>query len=144
MTQFKTLKLSNILRQKTELRPVLRCKTRWSGSYNMVKRYFELKDFIKQLSDEGVISDEFVLKTKTIQELQSLLTEMEKLYSVMTSLQSSEIDLLFARKLFDHTLKSFPSMSSYLAPDADIVHSPEFERAVVSLLKKVWSFFFSF
>jgi hypothetical protein len=103
----------------------------------MVKRYFELKDFIKQLSDDGVISDEFVLRTKTIQDLQSLLTELEKLNSVMVSLQSSEIDLLFARKLFDHTLKSFPSMSSYLAPDADIVHSPEFESAIVSLLKKV-------
>lgn len=142
MTQFKTLKLSNILRQKTELRPVLRCKTRWSGSYNMVKRYFELKDFIKQLADDGVISDDFVLKTRTIQELQLLLQEMEKLNSVMLSLQSSDIDLLDSRKLFDHTLKSFPTMSSYLATDAIIVHSPEFENAVVSLLKKVFFIFF--
>ncbi len=91
MTQFKTLKLSNILRQKTELRPVLRCKTRWSGSNNIVKRYFELKDFIKQLADDGVISDDFVLKTRTIQVLQLLFQEIEKLNSVMVSLQSSDI-----------------------------------------------------
>ncbi|KAG3093375.1 hypothetical protein PI125_g16860 [Phytophthora idaei] len=38
------------------------------------------------------------------------------------------------RDLFDCLIEIRPSFSKYLAPDADIVHSPEFEQAVVKVL----------
>ena len=55
----------------------------------------------------------------------------------MVKLQSSEIDLDDVRKLFDSVIKAFPSMAGYLASDAAIVHSPQFEQAAVKLIRRV-------
>lgn len=137
MTKLKTLKLSNSLRKHTTLRPITRCKTRWSGAFNMLERYFKLKEIIKLLIDENLLDDEFLFQRKMIQELENLFGHMKKFNSVMLKLQSSEIDLLAVRRLFDHTIRSYPQMSSYLAVDADIVHSPEFEAALVAMLNEV-------
>lgn len=70
--------------------------------------------------------------------------EMKKLDSVMVKLQSSDITLSDVRKLFDHCLKTFPGMASHLATDAKIVHSPDFESALVKLIREVCSYFFLF
>lgn len=70
--------------------------------------------------------------------------EMKKLDSVMVKLQSSDITLSDVRKLFDHCLKTFPGMASHLATDAKIVHSPDFESALVKLIREVCTYFFLF
>ncbi|RAW31403.1 hypothetical protein PC110_g12236 [Phytophthora cactorum] len=49
-------------------------------------------------------------------------------------LQVEGFTLLHGRDLFDCLIEIRPSFSKYLAPDADIVHSPEFEQAVVKVL----------
>ncbi|KAG2851916.1 hypothetical protein PC129_g14323 [Phytophthora cactorum] len=49
-------------------------------------------------------------------------------------LQVEGFTLLHGRDLFDCLIEIRPSFSKYLAPDADIVHSPEFEQAVVKLV----------
>ncbi|KAG3008100.1 hypothetical protein PC121_g5954 [Phytophthora cactorum] len=49
-------------------------------------------------------------------------------------LQVEGLTLLHGRDLFDCLIEIRPSFSKYLAPDADIVHSPEFEQAVVKVL----------
>ncbi|RAW23140.1 hypothetical protein PC110_g20424 [Phytophthora cactorum] len=51
--------------------------------------------------------------------------------TMMTKLQSDGLTLLDARDLFDGLLGLLPTFSNYLAPDADIVHSPVVEAAVV-------------
>lgn len=141
MTKFRTLKLSNALRKYSLLRPVLRCKTRWSGAFNMVERYFQLKDIIKQMVDDDVLDEEFNLRKKVIQDLNILFEDMVKFNSVMIALQSSTMDLLDARRLFDRCILFFPTMAKFLAPDSPIVHSPLFESTLVSMLKKVRFFF---
>jgi hypothetical protein len=103
----------------------------------MLERYFKLKDIIKLLIDDELLDDEFLFQRKVNQELEMLFEHMKKFNSVMLALQSSTIDLLAVRKLFDHTIRSYPGMSSYLAIDADIVHSPGFEAALVAMLNKV-------
>lgn len=137
MKQLRTLKIANALRKLTDLRPVLRCKTRWSGAFNMTSRYLQLKGFIKQLVKDGVLEKEFDMKETKVLPLEKLFGEMGKFNSVMVALQSTKIDLLHVRKLFDYTIRSFPSLNHYLASDAQIVHSPEFEKAIVALLGHV-------
>ena len=43
------------------------------------------------------------------------------------------MSLLSARVAFDELLKEAPALSSHLAPDAPIVHCPDFESAIVKL-----------
>ncbi|ETN14470.1 hypothetical protein PPTG_07517 [Phytophthora nicotianae INRA-310] len=48
-------------------------------------------------------------------------------------LQSIDLNLLDARDLFNGLLEIKPSLSHYLAPNSDIVHSPDFELGVVKV-----------
>ena len=41
-------KKSASLRKKTQLRPILRNKTRWSSTFQMIDRYTQLKAFLPQ------------------------------------------------------------------------------------------------
>ena len=45
MKKLTNLKKSAALRQKTKLRRVLGTETRWSSTYELLKRYFEIKTF---------------------------------------------------------------------------------------------------
>lgn len=140
MVKLRTPKASGALRKLCNLRPVLRCKTRWSGAFNMVERYFELKDYVKTLAElendpHGL--EELQLRPSAVNHLKILFTNMEKLNSVMLELQKPEVDLSTVRFLFDATIQLFPSMKSFIAADAKIVHSPNFENALVKLQQKV-------
>jgi hypothetical protein len=46
MVRLTTLKKASKLRQKTDLNPVLRNKTRWSSTHDMVERYLNLYEFL--------------------------------------------------------------------------------------------------
>ena len=60
MVKLRTLKNSNLLRQHTDLRPIIRCKTRWNGAFRMVKRFFEMKESIKLLAEEDEYLDDLL------------------------------------------------------------------------------------
>lgn len=140
MVKLRTPKASGALRKLTILRPVLRCKTRWSGAFTMVERYFQLKDSIttmKNTDDDPHQLEELMLKRTDLLALTTLFENMQKLNSVMLELQSPLLTLLTVRLLFDYTIQEFPTMASYLAPDANIVHSPEFEATLVKLHRNV-------
>jgi hypothetical protein len=53
MLKLRTLKMAAVLRNYTKLRPVLRCQTRWSGTYFMTSRFFQLLEHIRKLIDDG-------------------------------------------------------------------------------------------
>ncbi len=139
MTRLRTVKNSHRLREFTDLRPLLRCKTRWSGAFNMVNRFFQIKDHIRAICDEDEILDDIYcsLKKQDVISLEDLLLKMKQLNSIMLKLQERNITLLVGRKLFDHALRHFPTMQTYLQIDSRIVHSPVFESALIKLLKKV-------
>ncbi len=52
MAKLSTLKNSAKLRAKTHLRPILSSSTRWSSTFLMVERYFELKQHLDFLDNE--------------------------------------------------------------------------------------------
>jgi hypothetical protein len=145
MVRLQTLKNSNRLRQYTDLRPIIRCKTRWSGSYFMLSRFFQIKDYVKEICKDDELLDDLysTMKIGEFTILESLLQKMTQLNSVMVKLQERNITLSVARKLFDHTLIHFPTMSSYLLIDSPIVHSPVFESALIKVCKKVSGISFS-
>ncbi|ETN06302.1 hypothetical protein PPTG_13659 [Phytophthora nicotianae INRA-310] len=143
MRKPRTLKQAAKLRTKTPLMPVLRQATRWSSTFAMLK------------PDDEEISD-LLPSRMTHRKLDGVLSELRCVKSVSKMLQSEGLTLLDARDLFDGLLEARPSMARYLiqvafntylqmsnqnvcvhytlAPNADIVHSPEFEAAVVKVL----------
>ena len=105
--------------------------TRWSSTISLIQRALEIHQFL----DDGEDSEttEFVLGPadhKKIKELSSILQDFE---SVTQVLQNSTRNLHEIRCLFDGVISENSSMRSYLASDADIVHSKEFEVAIVKL-----------
>lgn len=103
----------------------------------MLGRFFDLLEPINKL-----ISTEFdetiVLPIRSVQTcIKELFVKLKGLNSVMLELQKPEINLHNVRVLFDYTITKYPTMSDYLRERADIVFSPDFEAAVVKLLKEV-------
>ena len=53
--------------------------------------------------------------------------------SINKKLQADDTTLADVRALFDHVIDSFPTATPRLQPDANIVHSPDFESGLVKL-----------
>ncbi|DAZ99535.1 TPA: hypothetical protein N0F65_005407, partial [Lagenidium giganteum] len=89
------------LRKLTPLRPVLSQDTRKSSTFEMVRRYIELLPTLKMIE------------------------------SVSKKLQDAHTTMAEARVLFDGLIDWRPDLAFYLVANADIVHSPSFEKACV-------------
>ncbi|ETN12809.1 hypothetical protein PPTG_08850 [Phytophthora nicotianae INRA-310] len=85
--------------------------TRWSSTFAMVNRYFELKEFLSD-DDEDELTG-FLPTRREEMQLKSILANL---------------------KMFESTSKKLQKVAHYLAADAAIVKSPAFERACVSVL----------
>ena len=133
MKKLTTLKYSAQLRRKTSLRPILKNETRWSSTFEMIQRYFRLKEFF-DIYDEGL--RDFILSVAEEIQLQIVLEKLKDFESVSKHLQKDAANMGEARALFDSLLEFYPDLNRYLgsglgmrATDA-IVHSPIFEWAV--------------
>jgi len=135
MTKLRTLKNSAMLREHTSVRPKIQCVTRWTGSFKMIKRYFQLKDSVLRIVESAEGVDDFMPTASEEKHLKILQLESEKLWSVMEALQSPSLSLHQVRSLFDSVMELFPSMNQYISPNSDIVHSPSFESGIVKLLR---------
>ncbi|ETK78514.1 hypothetical protein L915_15471 [Phytophthora nicotianae] len=107
MIKLRTLTQSAKLRLKTELQPVIRQDTRWSSTFGMLKRYFQLLEFLDGLKD---------------------------VESVAKALQGRDVDLLDVRQWFDELIALKPQFETHLGSRAEIVHSPDFESGCVRVL----------
>lgn len=119
------------LRRKTSLRPVLRQDTRWSSTFMMVHRYFEIKSYI-----EGMGADVVAMMPTRREEkqLEGLLTGLRVFKSTSKQLESGDnLTLLDVRDLFDALIEQEPRVAKYLAADASIVKNIAFESACVDV-----------
>eukprot|EP00171_Calliarthron_tuberculosum_P002604 IDg2604t1 len=103
------LKLRNLiaaakLRNLTHLRPKMRNVTWWSSSYEMLRRYQRLREFLPMLHLDSV--DE------------------------LTPNHRDDVTLVDVRILFDTVVEEYPETSARLKQDAGIVHDFVFESAV--------------
>jgi hypothetical protein len=131
MVYLRNIKQAGKLREKTDLEPVKRNVTRWSSTLAMLKRFFQLKPFL----DERDADLAFNLPSgRECIQLQKLLEDLTELDSITIQLQDSRISLSDVRSLFDTCIESYPSMKHYLAVDAKIVHSSDFESGILKVI----------
>ncbi|OWZ14671.1 hypothetical protein PHMEG_00011815 [Phytophthora megakarya] len=125
--------LISILNQsfKTPLRPILRQDTCWGSTYAMVERYFRIAEFLPVDDDEVA---EIIPNARSVKRLGGLLAELNRGENVSKALQAQDTTMLNARVWLDGLMETICLAFSNpfcvtTEPQADIVHSPEFEIA---------------
>ncbi|KAG6599843.1 Phosphoenolpyruvate carboxykinase [Phytophthora cinnamomi] len=108
MVQLRHVNNAAELAKYTDLKPVKRNVTRWSSTFEMVRRYKKIRDSIRQVD----AVEEFIPRGESI-------------------------SMADVRVLFDQVADDYPDMASHLRPSAKIVHSPVFEAALVKIENKV-------
>jgi hypothetical protein len=133
MFTLRNVKQAGKLRTKTKLSAVPRNDTRWSSTFQMLKRFFEIKDFIDASDRALAVNLPSGLEVVTLQEVMKDLEEFE----VATKLlQDSKRTLLEVRGIFDSLLEKYPDMGYYISSDSTFVHSLEFENGLVKVLQQ--------
>lgn len=96
----------------------------------MVKRYFQLKESIDEVS---VNSDDLYLYLLTPKEhaaLKSLFEHLANFQSITLALQKEDITLGKMRVLFDGVIEMYPTMNEYLSVSAPIIEFKDFESGI--------------
>jgi hypothetical protein len=96
---------------KPPLVAVLRQATRWSSTFAMLKRYFQLREFI--LADDEELAD-YLASRASHRKLEALLSSLCDVESVSKRLQDKDLTLLDPRILFDALLHVRPTFVNYL------------------------------
>lgn len=119
----------------TDLRPLMKQETRWTSTYKMIKRYFELSPIIKQCLDWSSEVSIYIPTFEDDTKLAALMKKLSNVQSAFDRLQSIDNPptLKWVRFAFDRLIEQQPSFATYLAADAAIVQSPRFENALVKI-----------
>ena len=130
MVNLRQVKQAGKLRTKTPLEPVIRNATRWSSTYEMLKRFFRLQEFI-DISDETLAIN--LPAPLELIALKELMKDLEEFQSTTILLQDSKRNLREVRDIFDEMLKHYESMDYHISSGGGIVHSSDFENAIVKV-----------
>ncbi|EGZ08117.1 hypothetical protein PHYSODRAFT_527104 [Phytophthora sojae] len=114
------------LRQKTNLRPVLRQATRWGSTFKMLDRYFDLRDAL-DTDDDDIVS--LMPSHRQENRLRALRDQLLDFQGATMKLQEDSTTLLDVRDIFDALVEKHPVVDKYLAADAAIVKDPDFEAS---------------
>ncbi|ETM54265.1 hypothetical protein L914_02381 [Phytophthora nicotianae] len=98
MVKLRTLTQSAKFRLKAELRLVIRQDTRWSSTFGMLKRYFQLLEFLDAEDDDIM---EVLPSPTSNKRLRALFKELKSVESVAKALQGRDVDLLDVRQCPD-------------------------------------------
>jgi hypothetical protein len=122
------------LRQKTKLEPVIiRNVTRWSSSFSMLERFFDLKEYFDQSDNELI---RHIPSGPDMVRLGNLREDLKIFEKVTKRLQFADITMLDVRLIFDEMLTIYPSMEQQLKMDAPIVKYPCFESGICKVLNE--------
>eukprot|EP00475_Leptophrys_vorax_P036823 TRINITY_DN6283_c0_g1_i2.p1 TRINITY_DN6283_c0_g1~~TRINITY_DN6283_c0_g1_i2.p1 ORF type:complete len:185 (+),score=52.94 TRINITY_DN6283_c0_g1_i2:231-785(+) len=132
MVFLKNPKISAIHRELGIPRPVLRNKTRWSSSFDMIKRYAEMYDALDPRDPD--LADVLPTAQDHRRIMETILPLMESLSVHTALLQSADLTLPDVRALFDSLIADDHSFVQYLSPTSAIVKDSLFESAVVKIL----------
>lgn len=131
MKTLSNIKKAGKLRLKTSLEPVTRNVTRWSSTYSMLERFFQLREHLDQ-SDVDLLQN--IPSGPQLVELEVLRKNLKTFEIVTKRLQLADISLLDVRLIFDEVIKSYPSMASRLGAEASIVKYPFFESGICKVI----------
>jgi hypothetical protein len=131
MKKMSSLKAASQLRLLTKYCPIIENKTRWSSTYQMIRRFLliqnELSSVVELLS--------FLPNHLEVDLLQRSFEEMKKFDSITVMLQREGMSFVESRQIFDLFLQDFPTFKHYLADDANIVEDKLFESSVMAIAK---------
>ena len=105
MIKLHTLKSSAELRQRTHLKPVVFCVTRWSSMADMLNRYIELKPCLDEHFGGNNHLIEYLRSLVEKAIIEKLVQDMSILLSVSKALQTENIDLLSVRASIDESCR---------------------------------------
>ncbi len=128
MTSLRQVKQAGKLRTKTDLEPIIRNVTRWSSTFEMVQRFLTLLEFID--TTDAALAKNLPTPLEIIA-LNDLMKYLEQFQTTTLLLQDEKRKLQEVRSIFDEMLKHYPSMNYYISSDGGILHSPDFEIAIV-------------
>ncbi|ETO61776.1 hypothetical protein F444_20242 [Phytophthora nicotianae P1976] len=96
------------------------------------KASFALLEFLDQ-DDEELM---YLLPCPAYnRQLKKLYADFKDFESVLKALQGENVSLLDVRVWFDGLIEAQPAFAAYIAPRANIVHTPDFELGCVRVLK---------
>eukprot|EP00171_Calliarthron_tuberculosum_P022099 IDg22099t1 len=130
MAKLRTLKNAAKLRELSHLGAILPNETRWTGKYQMVKRFFRIEQCVAQIEE----LDAYLPSPAKRRVLERALLHFRRFASISMNIQQKGLLLHRARFVMDNVMEDYPTMSKYLAPDASIVKNKVFESAIVKLL----------
>ncbi|RHY14891.1 hypothetical protein DYB32_010814 [Aphanomyces invadans] len=116
------------------LKPKVLQATRWSSAYEMLVRFQKLLPSLQRMPKRAKLKLPSKSMLKRLERSIPLLTKWQ---SVTKYLQRRDCTSLNVRVIFDKVLAEWPSMASRLGSTASIVHSKDFEDAVVALQRRV-------
>ena len=132
MGKLSTIKQAAKLRRVTTLGPIKRNVTRWSSTFSMLKRFFELEEHLDTRDTELI---PFIPSRREEQDLRNIMSDLKVFESVTKKLQEADINLLIQRKLFDALISKYPQNREYLGSACLIVHSPKFESGICKIIQ---------
>ncbi|EGZ26480.1 hypothetical protein PHYSODRAFT_258511 [Phytophthora sojae] len=106
--------------------------TRWSSTFEMVRRYLQLFEFLDAEDDDLM---DLLPPPAMNKRLRALYQELCDIESVSKALQGHDADLLDVREWFDELIAVKPQYARYIGPRANIVHNPDFEAGCVRVLR---------
>jgi hypothetical protein len=135
MKMLKGVKRAAILEEKGAKKlPLLRNKTRWSSTFKMIKRYFELLPYM-DISDQELMA---CIPISHNDELKAFCDKLSNLNEVTVALQAQDLTLLEAKQYFQETLAMYPNegFQEYLGNDSHLIKNKVFESAVIKVLNQ--------
>lgn len=106
-------------------------ETRWSSTFEMFKRYMQIREFLPELGSEDL--DDLALSVPETRKIEQLMDRLKTVDSVTKELQAESTTLSDVRVLFDAIIDKFPSTRGRLSSNAGIVNNVDFESAVVKV-----------
>ena len=109
------------------------CATRWTGTMDMIVRYFKIKPQLEKIRDLHT----FILDKKTDEILAGVLPAFKVLRRATIELQHKGLSLKESRELFDIVLQDPRFRSSFMrhcGKSSSLVKYPAFEKGIIKIM----------
>jgi hypothetical protein len=131
MRKASTLKVAAKLKQLTKYSCVKANDTRWSSTYNMVRRYFQIQPQLSAL----VELLELLPTPVEVDTLSRGFRHLSNFDTITIMLQRDGIPFVEVRNIFDVLVADFPEMQHHLGQHSSLVIDRHFEMGVMSISK---------
>lgn len=136
MKKLKHIKSAGKLRRVTKLKPVLRNVTRWSSTYNMIKRYLQFTQLGDRLLEIDSTLPDVLLSRTELAKVTRKMETFRRLEHISKLIQAEKVTMFDVRFYFDSLMDLDDVFNEGLKPTATIVQCPLLESAIVKIVDK--------